>query len=154
MQKLISAFTTGANGTITISSIPQTYKSLRVIVQGTPVGSAYDLLLRFNNTTTTSITRTNIRLTGATTDVIAPTTATSPMIWRIGYEADTQIDLRIGNYSQTDKWTTVQGFNTQSSGGIQIRIMGDVYPSNNAVTSLVFANTWTAGTRVLLYGVE
>ena len=157
--------TTLSGATTTLSSIPQTYNSLFLVITGM-TGNTSDNKLRClpNNSTTLSNTAgtmddgTNTGTSfgrSSTTIQLVQTVSTSRT------DANNAWALSFYNYTSTTAYKPFEfsGFFVNSSGGASNNAIfaGGAFRSNTAITSLVFdyggTNTFAGGT-VLLYGVK
>ena len=153
MMELINKFTTTSSGTIVISSIPQTYSSLRIFANGKP---DQDLGMVFNSNSETR-SREFLRMSGSTV-TLRQVTSSHPLIAQDDVSANPsatyRLDLRVSGYSDTTKRTCIMagawsmGTDRQYGG-----ITGDFFASNTAVTSITLPEIWSIGTKVQVYGV-
>jgi hypothetical protein len=155
--------TTLSGATTTLSSIPQTYNSLYLVVTGVTFNTSNKVLRllpnNVNNLSTQNITRNqsagNAELAVAQNTVI-----------NLGGQQDLDRTsalnawiIQIDNYTSSTsyKMFTVNGSYITSTAYRSGVILHGVYQSNTAISSLVFdvegVNTFSAGT-VLLYGVK
>jgi hypothetical protein len=153
--------TTLSSANTTISSIPQTYKNLQIIVFGMTANTSdqgfniqpngvsnlvnYTALRNSNGTTTTP---------GAQDDRIGLTLNTNTQ----RTNANNAWSINIYNYASTTSFKPYDctGFWVNSTPANQVQTSGGVFRSTTAISSLVFeysTNSYTAGT-VLLYGVH
>ena len=149
--------TTLSGASTTLSSIPQTYNSLLLIVSGV-TGNTSDQSIRLlpNNVSNLS---SYVRVTGsAVTTVNSQTLAVSCNRATDRTSANNVYGITIDNYAST---TTYKPFNTrgfQVSSGGTLEALGafGAYRETTAITSLVFdyAGQTFAGGTVLLYGVK
>lgn len=149
--------TTLSGASTTLSSIPQTYNSLLLIVSGV-TGNTSDESIRLlpNNVDNLS---SYVRVTGsAVTTVNSQTLAVSCNRSTDRTSANNVYGITIDNYAST---TTYKPFNTrgfQVSTGGTLEALGafGAYRETTAITSLVFdyAGQTFAGGTVLLYGVK
>ena len=150
--------TTLSGSSVTLSSIPQTYKNLYILIRK-PLFSASGASLRFR-INADSNTR---YMQGTTTDAPTQTFSSTlflPMDNGNNSVSDGNIQIFLPDYADT---TTFQAFNAiglttdrDNSAAIYRRISWGMYNQNDAVTSLVFltdSGTFTSGT-ILLYGVN
>lgn len=155
---LISSTTMSGAG-ILLSSIPQTYKDLYIIVRNFLPATAQWLELRINNDSTA-----NRHAAYNVNDVNA--NPFSMTYWDItggannGTTSTGLTAIRINDYANTTTWTVGDslsvGNNSTNSAQIQVRRGVGVYNQTAAVTSLYFfpsAGNFTSGT-ILLYGVK
>jgi hypothetical protein len=152
--------TTFSGATTVLSSIPQTYNDLRVVIrQALPVDDGAELLMRLNNDATASrhefqdiwnsgvnqsFTRDKITL-----NVVADNAVTQSL---------TVID--ISDYTNTATWKmsfSRSMFNNSSTPtNVQSRVVMGFYNQTSAISSLGFL--WSSGNAtsgsILLYGVK
>jgi hypothetical protein len=155
-ETLIST-TTLSGASITLSSIPQTYKDLKIIIRNFRPASDNDSgSLRFNgNTTTYSSTGQNNATSSLTSDRIydAMTNSDNGASSGLSY-------IFIPDYTNTTTWKLINGYSLQNNATTPAnynwqRIAG-FFGNTSAISSItVLANntTFTSGT-VLLYGVS
>jgi hypothetical protein len=148
--------TTLSGASTTLSSIPQTYNNLFLLVTGitnntfdaiyrvAPNGDTTNAYVRFDDTSVQNTTADRILLTR--TGAALKTNANNA--WAITFS----------NYTSTTtrKPFHIYGGYVNSSSNNQPWFVSGMYDSNNAITSIVFSpNTQTfAGGTVLLYGVK
>jgi hypothetical protein len=153
---LISTTTLSGTST-TLSSIPQTYNSLYLVVTGMTFASgANNFRLKPNNDTTSSDTMQVFNGTASSTsglinlgggDNLSATDANN--VWTMGWN----------NYTSTTRYKTYNFIGTWLNSGSTRRniFAGGTFKSNTALTSLVFdvegTIAFSSGT-VLLYGVK
>jgi hypothetical protein len=143
--------TTLSGASTTISSISQSYKSLIIVMQGTPSSSG-QLKIQWNASATASfvwyVLNNANGNAGAAVDGSLQTSANG---------TNMIASIRIDNYAST----TVQkmglaAMSTQATNQNNMSIASVLYNSTSAITSILFAptsGTWSSGT-VLLYGVN
>jgi len=157
----IATATPNGVGTVTFSSIPQTYSSLQIrfSILNNQNGNAFEL--RLNNTTTNyayhylngngstaaaggSTSQSSI----AIGDLAAGTSTTQPMVGIVD----------IHDYASTTKNKTIRNFggiDLNGSGGVDL--ISGLFISTAAVTRLdifVGGGTYSAGSTVSLYGIK
>ena len=157
---LISSTTlTGAS--ITLSSIPQTYNDLRIIVQNYKPSVDNEVLsMRVNSDSSGLYTQT---LSYADPDA-ASGSATATR-WELGKGVDNTVanglaDFLIPSYTNTTTWKMMTGVifgnNPTTTTQYGYASFRSIYRSTSAVTSLLiypFSGNFTSGT-LLLYGVK
>jgi hypothetical protein len=148
--------TTLSGSSTTISSIPQTYKSLIGYIYGVNL-SASDLL-RINPNATSTVYWQAVT-TNSTTGGTTSWPLNGDLVSMSGSDADNAWTFQIDNYTSTTSFKPIswQGI-YPASGGSRSIIGGGAFKSTTAVTSLQIApetgsRTFSAGT-VLLYGVN
>ena len=155
-ETLIST-TTLSGSSITLSSIPQTYKDLKIVIRNFRPASDNDSIgIRFNgNSTTYSSTGANNGTSSLTSDRIYDVvtnqdngTSTS-LAFHMIFDYTNSVTWKLTNgYSLTNNATTPANYNYQRIAGF--------FAQTSAITSItLLANntTFTSGT-VLLYGVS
>lgn len=151
-----------ATNTVTISSIPQTYRDLMLIVSGSKINGGGDWCrIRINNDTTSSPsvfmegdgvnTRSNNSSTSGLTDTYWNATWTATATTR------TVATWHFFDYAKTDKQKHILVRSGRPDG--MIAAGTGRWPSTVAVTSLVCAlgdpaAQWIAGTKFTLYGIS
>jgi hypothetical protein len=158
--------TTLSGATTTLSSIPQTYNSLYLVITGVTGNTSDNRLRCLPNNSSSLSSYTGMQLADPTTfgqgfavydnAIRLVTTAATDRT-----DANNAFALSIDNYTSTTRFKPFEwyGYYVNSSGGISnnVVIAGGAFKSNSAITSLVFdyggTNTFAGGT-VLLYGVK
>ena len=158
-ESISSADGTGSSGTITLSSIPATYKHLQLRIS--MVATSGDCGLRVNSDSGTNYARHIIRGSGsaasafgvASTDVAAnlfPGGITG------SYASVAVIDIL--DYASTSKYKTFRIFSGQRyTGSGYLEICSGLWMNTNAITSISLVNAttnWGTSTRVSLYGIK
>jgi hypothetical protein len=158
--------TTLSGATTTLSSIPQTYNSLYLVITGVTGNTSDNRLRCLPNNVNNLSNYTGMHIADPTTFgqgfavhneairlvVSASTDRTDP---------NNSFAFTIDNYTSSTRYKPFEyyGFYVNSSGGVSnnVVIAGGAFRSNTAITSLVFdyggTNTFAGGT-VLLYGVK
>ena len=149
--------TTVSSTSVTLSSIPQTYKSLYIVAFGMTVASGNGgqriLPNNVNNLSDQSVVRA-----GTATELTNGTIRLDHGLDVSGANANNAWAVTIDNYTSTTAFKPYQFHGFFVSGGaanISI-IAGGGFRSNTEITSLVFdreGNTFSTGT-ILLYGVS
>ena len=161
MELISQTVLAAQTNTVTLSSIPQTFRDLVLVVNGTKVNGGGDWCrIRINNDGTSSpnmfmetdgsTSRSNITSTSGLTDTVWNVT------WSNGQTSRTSVTWNFFDYSQTNKHKVV----LVRAGRPDAMLSAGVgrWPSNSAVTSLVCAlgdpaAQWTVGTTFTLYGI-
>jgi hypothetical protein len=157
---LISSTTlTGAS--ITLSSIPQTYNDLRIIIQNyKPATDGETLSMRVNSDASGLY-----RQTYSYPDADVINSAATSTRWQVGQGNDNTVatglaDLTIPNYANTTTWKFMYGLiletNQTTTTNYNATSFRSLYRSTNAVSSLLIfplSGNFTSGT-LLLYGVK
>jgi hypothetical protein len=149
--------TTLSGATTTLSSIPQTYNSLYLVITGMTANTGNGRLRCLPNNVN------NLSDTNGVNGTTAYGTSNTPI--RLTESESTRTDannawaLSIDNYTSTTRYKPFNfyGFYLDSIANNTPLIGGGAFRSNTAITSLVFdyngTNTFSGGT-VLLYGVK
>jgi hypothetical protein len=156
--------TTLSGATTTLSSIPQTYTSLYLIVTGITTENTTNKQIRIlpnndNNLVTSNVIRNQsaggVELAVQQNSLISLTSGEN----LLRTDNLNSWVIKIDNYASTTSYKlfNLNGSFITSGSYRSSPIIGGVYLSNSAITSLVFdaegVNTFTTGT-VLLYGVK
>jgi len=156
VSAMVSLATTtlgSAASTVTFSSIPATYRDLRLVVSGT-TGSLNLILIKLNGDSGTNYS--SVQMYGDGTNA-ASASGTGEIGTAIGIFGTTQASSTcdVMDYSATDKHKSVlsRGNNTANT----VRAWAGRWASTAAVTSLqVYPNagdSFQAGTTASLYGI-
>jgi hypothetical protein len=171
-ESISSTSGSGSSATITLSSIPSTYKhlQLRMLVKGTSTAGGYATLCRLNFNTDTTATNyyTHYLLgDGSTASAGAGNTFQSYAFASTGSitSANGAYSVHIVDildYANTNKYKTVRvltGVDTNGNGGMILGSM--LWKDTTAINSLTFQNTdatyfgnFTTGSSFALYGVK
>jgi len=152
--------TTLSGATVTIPSIVQTYKSLRMVIYGVTNATANGVMRIAPNGNTTGSSYVSTDSVGASfvssvnrvTYLNLGTTAWSRTA------TNNVATVQIDNYTSSTNYKPMNayGFAEETGGSVMSFNIGGAFVSNTAVTSLVFSNAGgnlSTGT-VLLYGVN
>lgn len=147
---LISTTTlTSTVSSVTLSSIPQTYRDLILIVDTPSTASGTCLLYPnddYNNNVTSSV---NMNGDGSS--------ATSSSVsngngFQILFGGQAQAITHIFDYATTNKHKAI--LHRQSRPGSQVRALAGRWGNTDAITFIVLANAnLTSGTQISLYGI-
>jgi hypothetical protein len=150
--------TTLSGATTTLSSIPQTFNSLYLVVTGVTYNTSNKGFRLSPNDVTNLSNWIGVRSTEVAQGV-DQTMYLSVGTDTLRTDADNIWTIQINNYTSASRYKTfnwVGSFLNTASVRVQ-NIMGGVFRSNTEITSLVFdverTNTFATGT-VLLYGVK
>jgi hypothetical protein len=152
---LISTTAITATASVDLTSIPQTYKELVIVVDGAYENSGADQLLTFNNGTSLY---SHVYMQAANANTVAVNTSTSAI--RIGgslrFAAGSgsgSIVIRIPNYTST---TMAKNCSTNGYGGGGTTFSAGGVGAIAAITSakITWGGTPSAQGNVLLYGVN
>jgi len=156
---LISTTTlTGAS--VTLSSIPQTYKNLQVIIKNfLPATDASAMYMRFNSDTTANRVRTREwSVAGAAATFPETLAYISSGQDNASSTALMQIDLP--DYANTTTWKIANSISAENDGvtptSVYLYRATHIYNQTTAISSLLFlpgSGNFTSGT-ILLYGVK
>lgn len=150
--------TVGTSGTVTFSSIPNTYRDLRIIIRvggTTSTGSG----ITFNSDTNYSANYSRIVITGNGTSAssFANSGSGNPAANHDAgaLRTDGNLTIDILDYSATDKHKTF--LSRQDAAGNESTALVGRWASTSAVTSIMLANDsgtgLSSGTTVCLYGI-
>lgn len=151
--------TTLSGASVTLSSIPQTYNSLYLVIRSfLPANNNAQLLMRFNgdsnanrhrsmlNTGTSYEAQTSFNATSVTLDSFSSNSASTNLT-----------GITIPNYTNTTTWKMADIVSVSSPNtNFILRNAAGLYNQTSAITSLVFfpdSGNFTSGT-ILLYGVK
>jgi hypothetical protein len=150
--------TTLSGATTTLSSIPQTYNSLYLVVTGVTYNTSNKGFRLAPNDVTNLSNWLGVRSTEVAQGV-DQTMYLSTGTDTLRTDADNIWTIQIDNYTSSSRYKTfnwVGSWLNTASTRVQ-NVIGAVFRSNTAITSLVFdverTNTFATGT-VLLYGVK
>ena len=149
---------TGSSGTITFSSIPQTYKHLQIRCIAND-GDNGQIIMRFNSDTGSNYTRHNLRGTGSIADAGGTATATS--ITNMGWAAGTTnvmgaAIIDIHDYASTTKTKVARAITAYDANGTgAIYLASGLYNSTTAINSITFfvGGNFNTQTSFALYGM-
>ena len=150
--------TTLSGATTTLSSIPQTYNSLVVIIYGMTGNTADEtFFIDPNGATQNTVSYMTVGTNGTLSGGAIPLSGTQT-VDITNSPTNNSWSLRIDNYASTvGKKPFIYSGQFLRTGGAQTSILGGGgYRENTAITSLVLSrttNTFSGGT-VLLYGVK
>jgi hypothetical protein len=149
--------TTLSGVTTTLSSIPQTYNSLFLVVSGV-TGNTSNARIRCLPNNVNNLSNQSIITAAAVSSLVDSVTGLTSGI-TLRTDADNAFILQINNYTSTTSYKpfTYYGFYVVAGPANNTITAGGAFRSNTAITSLVFdyggTNTFASGT-VLLYGVK
>ena len=155
--------TTLSTSSVTISSIDQTYETLRVVVFGvTNATGASDMYIAPNGSTTESFLNANYR-NGANNEVGSTTSGKYMMIYGSALDrtnSENAFLIEFDNYADTDKRKTTRmtyGYKRTSDSAKNYGSAMGYVDFNTAISSLTISNnnaySFSSGT-VLVYGVK
>jgi hypothetical protein len=152
-----------AVGTITLSSIPQTYTDLVVVASVGNTLTSANMLIRFNSDTASNYSQTTLAGDGSTaaSNRYSGATNISPI------EREEMSDIantyslsiiNIGNYSNTTTYkSTLSRSSTPNSSSSGTDVQAGLWRSTAAITSitlLVNTGSFTVGSTFTLYGIK
>lgn len=154
---------TGTTATISLVSIPQTYKHLQLrFTARTNTYSTSQLRLRFNSDTATNYAIHTLYGNGSSV-----TSSANTSIAGVGYSYLADLGapanafgagvVDILDYASTSKYTTVRTLGGEPSYAVAINLNSGLWKNTAAVSSIDFASSngsLVAGTRVSLYGIK
>lgn len=152
MVPLANLTLSSAQATVTFSSIPGTYRDLRLVINGQTTGALNNAQVQFNADGGSNYTAVRMLGDGSSASSSAPGALTFMQFGDIG-NIDTVITGDVMDYSATDKHKTalIRGSN---AGGVVSAYAGR-WANTAAITSLKVtgANTFASGTTFALYGI-
>jgi hypothetical protein len=162
-ELIATTFGTGSSGTITFSSIPQTYKHLQIrSVQKSTASNNRLVRMRFNGVSSASYSTHFIQGSGSS---IGSFNITSGTFVELFYSAFASAANSFGagivdvlDYSSTTKNTTVRVLSGQTQPDADnVRFTSGLFINTAAVTSVSFeaaADSFNSLTRFSLYGIK
>ena len=156
----INTYTLGSNGTITFSSIPNSYSDLIVVVNGGITNFGWDIQMRFNNDSNASYSQTNLYGDGSSS-VASRATSSTRVNCLVGGDTGNlynNVILHLINYNSSN----YKSFVFRSNYANQLTaIAGGTYRSTSAISTIFVycgaSNNGTAslqaGTTATLYGI-
>jgi hypothetical protein len=161
-ESIASAAGTGSSGTITFSSIPGTYKSLQLRMNGITSTGGVSVFLRYNSDTGANYVHHWLYGNGTTATASAQTAKNENRI--IGTDNGTSTTspsagiIDIHDYASTTKYKTIRAFTGVDKNGTgEINLMSGLWLSTSAITSItVFLASvnWTTDSTFSLYGIN
>jgi len=157
----IASTTLAADGTVTFSSIPQTYRHLHLRIVARPGTGADYLMLQANGQTSNVYQRRRIVGAGSTPSgaqlsntfyMFAGYTDKSGNYWSVSY-------VDVFDYAQTNKYKMVRAMGGWTDNGASpfFGLFDSVYRQTTAITSLTISMPGAnllAGSTVALYGIK
>lgn len=161
-ESIASATGTGSSGTITFSSIPGTYKSLQLRMNGLTSTAGVSVFLRYNSDSGANYVHHWLYGNGTTATASAQTAKTENRI--LGTDNGTSTTspssgiIDIHDYASATKYKTVRAFTGVDKNGTgEINLMSGLWLSTSAITSItVFLASvnWTTDSTFALYGIK
>jgi hypothetical protein len=152
-----------AQSTVTFSSIPATYRDLRLVIVADMTSGAEQMRMRLNSDSTYS-NYSGVGMAGTGSSALSATWSGSAGYGegsRIQYQAfqqastsAVQTEINILDYSATDKHKTTLVRASKPAGGVDA--IASRWASTSAVTSILldmFSGSFTAGSTFSLYGI-
>ena len=161
--EFIAASSPSGTNTVTFSSIPATYKNLRLHIVGRSTHTAYDVhgYLRFNNDTSSNY-RGRYTLSNGTLPLYVQNNASSFAL-AIPDFPGSYIDTNdfasgiceIYDYANTNQIKIVTGFGGYSTGGWgQSSGYWNSTAAVNRIDMVLATGNWVAGSHFALYGIK
>jgi hypothetical protein len=160
-ELISTAYGTGSSGTVTFSSIDQTYKHLQIrAVHATTSGAGgVETYLRLNGVTSSSYSQHLLLGNGSSVSASGYGPESQiPIGYSAGYisgaHSGTIIDIL--DYASTAKNKTLRILSGQNTGVTRIQLRSGALYSTSAVTSLsiYFGDNFTSTSRFSLYGIK
>lgn len=169
-ESIATATGTGSSGTITFSSIPQTYKHLQIRYMGR-LDAAYDFFtdanIYFNGVRGTSYTYHVLRGTGSAAEAAQATSQANSFILKSVSGASIASNIMgvaivdIHDYASTTKNTTIRAFSggdsNSASNSAGVGIGSGLFINTDAITSVSLqtdGGNWTTQSVFSLYGIK
>lgn len=157
MTAIASTTVSSATTTVTLSSIPQTFDDLRVVVYDSGGSGATNAGYQFNSDTATNYS--TCIMYGDTTAFYAlrTTSANSNRIYVIANPSAHTIDIMSYANTSTLKQTLIRTASDNNGTG-EVSVSTSLWRSTSAITSITFTITgtrnWQPGTIFSLYGIK
>jgi hypothetical protein len=163
-ELIATAFGTGSSGTITFSSIDQSYKHLQLRIVGKSTGAGTDTRLTFNGVSTSTHSAHFLQGNGAI--VSAGASLNQPFIRLYSTLAQSTTTnafagsiIDILDYTSTTKNKTIRNLSGHTGSVDMVNLSGGQAPSSAAITSLSLVvntagNFYTSTSRFSLYGIK
>lgn len=156
----VATFTAAtATGSVSFSSIPNTYTDLTLVINGSLRDSGDNLLLRFNGDSSSLYAQTDISASAGTlaTQRTSGVRLYVPFTDQFVQTSPFLVTLNIFSYAGSQFKTCLVSTNNDANGSGRISSGVLLYRSTNAITSLeLTANSgiYNAGTTATLYGIK
>jgi hypothetical protein len=158
MTALASITLQEASASVTFSGIPQNYRDLILVFDGTATASASSLRVEVNGDTASNYSFVRAGGNGSSTFSSSVTAAYLPLVWsnqELGTTRSNAI-LQAMDYSATDRHKTfLLRENNNNTSGTAVVMYGLRWANTTAINQLrifVAANSITAGSTFNLYG--
>lgn len=166
-EVLISEATPTGTGTVTFSSIPGTYRDLRVVIRGrgTQAAGETGVTMIFNGDTGANYNRQTMNADFTTLSATSSAGSNSVPVGNLAAgsspsDRSSSIELRIYDYRGTTFQKQVQGLagssDADTAGGQALGVRSATWRSTAAITQIdisLAAGNYVAGTVVSLYGI-
>lgn len=160
-ELISTAYGTGSSGTITFSSIPQTYKHLQIrIAAANNSGSTVTIVPNFNGDTASNYSAHWLAANGSSVSSSGSPSNTIQGIIMIadGSSAVSPMIMDILDYSDTNKYKTMKSFFGYTASPYELlRVHSANWRNTAAITSISLvaaAGSYTSNSRFSLYGVK
>ena len=165
-ESIATVSLSSTSGTVSFTSIPNTYEHLQLRMLTRETSSLYtntaSLIFSFNNDTAGNYARHQLRGDGATVSAAALTSTTNPAF---GYHPGGGVSASIFgvtvvdilDYKNTNKYKTVRSLSGNDSNGAgTVGIFSDVWMNTAAITSIqIIADfSFTANSHFALSGIK
>jgi len=157
---------TGSSGTITFTSIPQTYTHLQIrwIGRGSSADNNIDMYCYLNgNTTQSNYTKHALRGNGATATASGSAASAAPIMGN-PTAANLNADMMgvgiidILDYTNTNKYKTQRAITGEEENGAgNVWLFSSLFMNSAAITSLSLVTqtgNWTTDSSFALYGIK
>ena len=158
-ESIATATGTGSSGTITFSSIPGTYVSLQLRINGVLVTAGNTINIQLNGDTGANYTRHRLWGDGSTVTSDGATAlgqaGLTPTAGDTTYPYAIITDIH--DYASTSKNKTIRTFSgIDKNGSGSANLVSNLWLSTSAVTSLTVlsASSFATSTTVSLYGIK
>jgi len=143
-----------ATASVTFSNIPQNYRDLIFIFEGTVAPAATNILASLNGDTSNIYARAQMSGTGSTA---GSSTGTHTGLYVVYGQSGERVfaQFQLMDYSATDKHKTALSRGHSSGSEVAARVLR--WPSNAAVTSMAITSSngnYNSGSTFTLYGIE
>ena len=167
-ESIQTASGTGSSGSITFSSIPQTYKHLQLrflsrTTQNAPGYSETDVKLQLNGDTGANYSHHRIMGTGSYTVTAAGVPSTNQIIvWSTIASGVSNVYtsgvIDFLDYTSTSKYKTVRALHGQDfNGGGNVLLVSGLWMNTAAISSLsmtLYSDSFTTASNFALYGIK
>jgi len=168
-ESIATAYGNGSSSTITLSSIPSTYKHLQLRIMARderPVG--FDTMQMYYNGDNNGSNYSRHALRGDGSSASAQSVVQSYGEWHetgqiAGSSAATYIMgvavIDILDYANTNKYKVIRSLSgVDANGSGSVRLLSGLWNNTNAISSITFENNgaaaFTSTTQVALYGIK